>query len=376
MVNIKLKTNHGAAATGTCVYNPKFPRRSQVTIKAGSLLTIDPYAKGVASNIQQNYDAAAKAHKSGALKKTSDGVYEVVKDITGLSVAGSGVMVTGKPGRGWDKWIMDDGRPLDDLRSLTVTTTKSESPDPKAAAPTCIRSEGNDGRRLELPRSLKECECDADLCKDLACRFIEKLRSRSHAGVDLSKVTGWFDGAYTASAGQKNPPGSILRISPQAKIQIETIVTTLFVKLAHETNCGQSRFDYLFREAIHQIEATVATNSPATTFSFGRAQKVLNIIVKYCYVWWLCKKTFSPMFGDVSWIEKWKPYLHVPVDRKTMEHLSQTHRDLVYSGNSLISWKWRMTEYCYFGIQDAIRVLAYAANLDPICYEMKYIWTV
>ena len=152
----------------------------------------------------------------------------------------------------------------------------------------------------------------------------------------------------------------------------------LFRTFASQAFCGQSGFDYLFREVIHQIEVAVHVNSPDTSFSFGRAQKILNIIIKYCYVWLLCKQSDSPRFGDISWINKWKPYFHVPVDRETIKHL-KTKGELYqalpcFQNGNLISWKWKMTEHCYLVIQDAVRELAFAAGFDPICYEMKYIW--
>jgi hypothetical protein len=215
-------------------------------------------------------------------------------------------------------------------------------------------------------------------CEILACRFIEKLMLRERA-VDLTDENDWLNGAFVASAGRENQEGAVLGINAQTRQKIEIIITDFLWRLSVEVVCGQSGFEWLFARGAHQIEDAVSIHSPETWFSFGRAQKVLNIVIKYCYAWWLCKRINSPKFGDLSWIDKWAPYLHVPVDRETIKHLNRdsTYRILVHErGNStLISWTRRMDKFRYLRIQDAIRRLAQSQNVDPICYEMKYIWT-
>lgn len=112
---ITIRSANGTVATGICAYDPHHTRRSKVTIKAGSILTIDLNSVP-GRNIQQNYDTAAAALKSGKLKQIGNGTYQVVRDLDELSVSGSAVIVTGKPGSGWKKWRLSDGRLLDALR--------------------------------------------------------------------------------------------------------------------------------------------------------------------------------------------------------------------------------------------------------------------
>ena len=59
--------------------------------------------------------------------------------------------------------------------------------------------------------------------------------------------------------------------------------------------------------------------------------------------------------------------MHVPVDRYTINHVVET-------GFTCGNWTNEMTEYEYLGIQDIVRKKAESKNLDPICYEMRYIW--
>jgi len=45
----------------------------------------------------------------------------------------------------------------------------------------------------------------------------------------------------------------------------------------------QANFDRHFLDAIGEVIRVVASLSPETTFSFGRAQKILTIYLKYAY---------------------------------------------------------------------------------------------
>jgi hypothetical protein len=359
MINIYLRTSEGANAHGS--YNPKSKRSEAITIRKGSILTIDPYASGVPSNIQQNFDTAATAHKSGYLREKSPGVYEVIEDLTGLSASESSVIVTGKPGSGWLKWKLDDGSLLDVLR-LVSTKIRSATISGSAKGETIFAD--------------KMTDKPEEKCNALACRFISYLKTRKKAKVNLELENDWLEGALVASAGAGNPKKTVLAFQLVAKNHIKIIVNDFFLKLSREVYCGQSRFDFLFKKTVSDLETVIKRNSPLTSISFGRVQKILNIIIKYCYVWWLCKESQSPCFEDISWVEKWLPYLHVPVDRGTMKHLHRIggYKSLVCIRGALISWKWKMDEYCYFGVQDSIRKLAKSKNLDPICYEMEYIF--
>ena len=136
MINVSLTTKRGAKATG--VFFPNAPQHQQIKIYTGSILTIDPYAKGVALNIQQNYHRAAVAHQNGILRQIDQGTYEVVSDFNDLSVSGASVIVTGKAGSGWHKWRMENGQFLDVFRSSAGIIASSQAvtrPSPKTAPP-------------------------------------------------------------------------------------------------------------------------------------------------------------------------------------------------------------------------------------------------
>ena len=258
----------------------------------------------------------------------------------------------------------------------------AQEPDADGEIPAAATVDPDSGsaRYSVVPHSTGVISDTSPSCDSLTCQFLEKLASRKNSRVDLSRKVDWMEGAFTASAGQGNPEGSVLTISPSAKACIDNCVTQFFMALANEAFCGQSRFDWLFLSAVKGLQDSVAEHSSRTSFTFGRAQKILTIVLKYCYAWWLCKRRDSPKFGDVSWVDKWRPFLHIPVDGDTIGHLYRIleFRDLVgVQGEAgYLSWKWKMTEYSYLGIQDAIRKLSIADGLDPMCYEMKYIWGV
>ena len=376
MIEIFLITKQGADATSEFD-----PASKKVVIKTGSILTINLQAKAP-SNIQQNFDMAKQALRDGKLKKSPDGRYEVLEDIPELSPSGASVIVTGKSGSGWKKWKVGDGRLLDVLRSGEEPSSEANptaKAQPGQPMPTDVTAR-TPSQRINTPQRLvKPHPTHGDSCENLACQFVRKLKIRNRGRVNLDESRDWLEGAFTASAGGGNAQGDVLQIQAQAKQEIEAVITHFLASLAEGVFCCQSRFEWLFAKAVHQIEDAVTTHSPGSSFSFGRAQKILNIVIKYCYVWWLCKRSRSPKFGDISWVDKWGLYLHVPVDRETMKHLASLQdrnhwRDLVHERGQLVSWKWGMSEYRYLGVQDAIRTVAHNQNLDPICYEMKYIW--
>jgi len=362
MTKIFLKTRDGADATGEYA-------SGKVTIKKGSILTIDPCGRAPSPNIKPNYATACEHFEAGYIIRRPDGRHEVVNDIAGLSPSAASVIVTGHAGSGWKKWKLKDGKLLDTLRQ------SSSSPSSSQVGPPGLAKTPN--TTVSLEKSPGKWDSGGS-CAKSACEFINYLRDRTSFRVDLEEMSQWMSGAFNAAGGPGNPKGSKIEIEDLAKREIEAVVENFLSTLCRDQFIGYARFEWLFSDAAHSIENIVNVSSPATWFTFGRAQKILNIITKYCYAWRLCKKQRSPRFGDVSWVDKWKKVLHVPVDRFTMKHLADLgqYDSLVYDTRpNLVSWKRRMDEYRYLGIQDAIRKLAADRGLDPLCYEMKYIWT-
>lgn len=211
-----------------------------------------------------------------------------------------------------------------------------------------------------------------------ACQFIDYLQNRKVARVDLREKADWFEGAFHTTMGAGNPANSQITIENAAtKKLILRSIYEMILSLAGENITGQTTFDQIIFNSIEHIERAANQHNESTLFTFGRAQKLINISLKYIYAWWSCRGLPSPLYGDVSWIEKWAPYLHVPIDRYTLEHLvSHGYKSLVFSGGYFISWKWHMGKPRYCRMQDAIRLLSAKSEMKiPLEYEMKYIWT-
>lgn len=216
--------------------------------------------------------------------------------------------------------------------------------------------------------------------KYLSCEFIEYLKNRAWSSVDLNRKADWYSGAFTAAGGAGNPSGSRIALTNIAKRRMTSIFTSFIQALADEPVSGPSTFDQLIFEAIKAVERSANPQTSNCLFTFGRSQKFVTLSLKYCYVWWFCKRTDSPQYGDLSWVERWAPYLHVPVDKYTLGHLGKVpaYNQAAYSGRYLISWKWHLGNSRYCRIQDAIKQLSSGPGspyCDPMHYEMKEIWT-
>jgi len=211
--------------------------------------------------------------------------------------------------------------------------------------------------------------------KQLCCDLIDYLKKRQPHAVDLSQEDYWVSGAITTTQGAGNPSGSKVAISPAAKLRIVQSFEVLVVGLREEPIHGQTTFDQLCLEVISQVERGANPYYETTLFSFGRAQKFVTISLKYCYAWWFCHGKNAPKYGDLSWVKRWAPYFHVPVDSFTLQHLKKTpYEHVALTGTTVISWKWHFSKSRYCRVQDAIRLLTIKGHDDPIHYEMDQIW--
>ena len=217
-----------------------------------------------------------------------------------------------------------------------------------------------------------------DLCAERARRFIEFLRAVTRRRpVNLDIPEDWASGAHTAAAGAGNPSGSQVGLSERGTANLVSIFRDLVSSLSDELVAGQSGFDRAFFDALSQCLRRANPLEDTTLYSFGRAQKFLTISLKYCYAWRLIGKTESPLYGNIEWVDRWAPFLHVPVDQITLDHIRtfDVYRHIALIGPSAnLSWKWYLTEPRYCRVQDAIRALSAAKQMNPMDYEMENIW--
>lgn len=147
----------------------------------------------------------------------------------------------------------------------------------------------------------------------------------------------WLWLAIRSSAGAENPKGSILRPSRAATTEIERVIRELFEKLESEPLRSQANFDRHFLDAIGEVIRVVASLSPGSAFSFGRAQKILTIYLNYA-------STGSRVNSEApATVTGWRRFFHIPVDRQTLLYFYRqpAHRSFaVLSNGRLVSWKW------------------------------------
>jgi hypothetical protein len=214
-------------------------------------------------------------------------------------------------------------------------------------------------------------------CSERARIFINTINNagRGAQAINLKNEDAWWRGAHTVAAGPGNPAGAQIALSDVAKQTLQGIFKDFVASLREEPVAGQSSFDRIFFDSLSLCLRRANQSHDLTLFSFGRAQKFLTILLKYCYAWRLSGNIVSPV-GDISCVDRWGDYFHIPIDSYTLKHIQQfaEYEHLVLVGGSLLSWKWQLTEPRYCRIQDAIRSLASRSGLNPLCYEMTYIW--
>ena len=86
-----------------------------ITISRGSILTTD-LSHNPPTNIAQNYASLKSFVEKGSIKPLTDGRLEVIRDVPNLSPSKAKVFADGKPGSGWNAWLLNDGQLLDTLR--------------------------------------------------------------------------------------------------------------------------------------------------------------------------------------------------------------------------------------------------------------------
>ena len=110
-------THISGQATGVFGFQTK-----KMTLLKNSLLSINLNTSSPA-NIAQNYQSVREYLKEGSIVRI-DGSLRVERDIPNLSLSAAGVFVSGRPGSGWLVWLLENGRPVDDLRKNDISNAQ------------------------------------------------------------------------------------------------------------------------------------------------------------------------------------------------------------------------------------------------------------
>lgn len=182
----------------------------------------------------------------------------------------------------------------------------------------------------------------------------------------------WHRGAYNASLPQGVPKGAKSALNPVTKAKLFKRLCSIPTGFA-----SASAFDQWFMRECTAISNLAATGAPATLWTFGRSQKVLNVFLKYlCVAYHTSDPAFAAFHAANGWIAGMTDYLHAPVDRATIKHLASLKPHGVFGTSAVpISW-WQPTfnPALYNDAQDALAVAARRCGIIRIHYEMIYIW--
>ena len=139
------------------------------------------------------------------------------------------------------------------------------------------------------------------------------------------------------------------------------------------THTSKAAFDLWHTGEITALDILVKKHDPNAFWNYGRAQKYINILLKYAcaafhsgHPQFATYRTANPGLGTVS------PWLHAPVDSITLKHASRLPR-----GNNkwrYLAWSKALTPNDYASVQTALSTASGAHGISPIHYEMIYIW--
>lgn len=194
--------------------------------------------------------------------------------------------------------------------------------------------------------------------------------TRRNKAVDLTlgtpgfANTKWRQGAYITTLARNK--GEALSYAALSAIGARVS--------AWPTNHGsQEAFDLWHSGEINALGKLVAAQSPQSFWSYGRAQKYINILLKYaCAAFhseqshFATYKVNNPGLGTIT------PWLHAPVDSITLKHASR-----LSGGNKTwryLAWSKALTPIDYTSIRSTLAAASGARSISPIHYEMIYIW--
>ena len=215
--------------------------------------------------------------------------------------------------------------------------------------------------------------------RNLCRQFLVYLLELPRGTLDIESPDTWLPNAATASGGAGNPEGSVIAIDKPAIEPIRKQILTMIWRLRDEEAVSQILFDDIYFKALTGVINEVNSHSPATNFTFGRSQKLINIYIKTLYAgFWGDFRGTGEDGKPIAWLGRWSGCLHVPVDRQTLKYFDQEpgHRHLTRIGSKLKSWKWDLQRTDYAAVQDlARRTAAERDYLDPLHFEMDQVWT-
>ena len=203
--------------------------------------------------------------------------------------------------------------------------------------------------------------------------FLARIASatRGSRAVDLS--TGgppglanreWINGAYLTTLARNHGEG--LSAATLSAIQTRAAAWPL----AH---ASKAAFDHWHSGEITALSHLVAHHDPTAFWSYGRAQKFINILLKYaCTSFHSGLPHFATYHARNPGIGAMTPWLHAPVDSYTLKHAASLPGGT--SGWRYLAWSKMLMPRHYSSIQAALVAASATKGISPIHYEMVFVW--
>jgi len=174
----------------------------------------------------------------------------------------------------------------------------------------------------------------------------------------------WQRGAYTTTLARNTGEG----LSSATLVAIGKHVAAW-----RPPHTSKVDFDLWHAGEITALGTLVKKHDPTAFWSYGRAQKYINILLKYACAAFHCGHSHfttyassNPGLGTIT------PLLHAPVDSRTLKHAAR-----LPAGSSKwnsLSWSKALTADDYAYVQNALVKASATHRISPIHYEMVYIW--
>jgi hypothetical protein len=131
-----------------------------------------------------------------------------------------------------------------------------------------------------------------------------------------------------------------------------------------EENNLQSKFDMWHSATCWEIKdyyaRTLSNTDSKAKFSYGQAQKWINMTLKYC---WVCGG------NDFCWLEPWFPVAHVAVDNVILETAKAKG---VVATRPCEKWSRWDSEKEYQDFQQRLREFAAQKKISPLRLEFEW----
>ncbi|HII85393.1 TPA: hypothetical protein HA273_02185 [Candidatus Bathyarchaeota archaeon] len=177
----------------------------------------------------------------------------------------------------------------------------------------------------------------------------------------------WFRGAYSTLNARFTIDGGGL--SKETK---EALKRALFSSIEKLKTSSPDDYDKWFYELAMRITYS------DSKLSFGHAQKLINILMKYHFVFFY--SDFDESWKKrYSWLAPCFGYFHAPVDRKVLQNLSDRYSaEIPINKFSWTKWQWK-EKGLYEEVQSLVQKMAEnneKYHNNRLFFEMKELWKV